>query len=722
MEGGTVKPKVALVYPPFAPAFIPSLGLGLLSAGVKALGFECRTFFWGLDLVSEIPQASVDDRLAAYKFLAGNGSFPINEWIFGGEVFPEYTETAGLLERYMRNLEFRASRSAASSSRSIWWRSFRKRFPRRRPMDLRPSDVVRDLRRGAGGYVARMASQLDDFDIIGIGTTFFQNLAALALAKELKQRWPDKIVVFGGANCEGAMGKAQLELFPFVDYVFSGEVDFSFPDFVMRQSRKAPVTDLPGIIYRDETGKVVEGPTAEPLQDLDRLPLPDFSDFVATREHADFLKKWDLVVAVESARGCWWGAKQHCTFCGLNALGMGFRQKSQERFQWEIEEMKRSYGARHFYITDNILSMSYFTEFMDWAKRSETELNFFWEIKSNINRAQATRLAEAGVNWVQPGIESFSSDVLQIMRKGVRGIQNAAFLKYAAENGLLVIYYILYGFPGEQAETYYEMESDLRKLVHLEPPRAVVSIHYDRFNPYYENQESFGIRLKPASQYRLVYPFSDEVISRLAYYFERDDSPKFPYAAGLRKEVRRWQVAYERATIRNAGSALSWEAAADEILIDDCRPGFQNRRYRLRNHAVPVFHAMDAPTTLKAVMRSIEAARPSAHGSNDGDRGGGPEAKRPNGGSERAHAGSTGSGLWRAFGRREEVISFTREEFNSRPTDCLQSLVANGVLYVEGDWYLALPVAKGSRQAQSTTRRWRSTTLAGGIQNTPWYV
>jgi ribosomal peptide maturation radical SAM protein 1 len=520
------------------------------------------------------------------------------------------------------------------------------------------------------------------------------------------------------------MGRTQLEQFPFVDYVFSGEVDRSFPEFVRRRFRNEPVEDVPGIVYRTGRGEVALGPCAEPIQDLDRLPLPDFDDFAAARERQGIASIRELVVALESARGCWWGAKQHCTFCGLNALGMAYRQKSQDRFRWEVEEIGKRYRTRHFYITDNILSMSYFKEFVDWAGRSPTERNFFWEIKANINRHQARSLARAGINWLQPGIEHFSSEVLQIMKKGVKGIQNIAFLKYANENGLLIPYYILYGFPGETAEMYQKMERNLRKLVHLEPPRAVGAINYERFNPYHQNPEAYGFRLRPVPHYRLFYPFSEDVLSKLVYFFERDDSPKFPYVEGVKREVREWQKAYELSSARKERSSLSWTEEGGEIVIDDRRAGFPRRRYRLADHAAAVFHALDRPTTLEAAAKSAEAA--SSEGPRESprpERRASPEARAPGVGPRRTDrkTGTRSKPWWTGHGS-EEVISFTPEEFGREPARCLEPLVLGGILYVEDDWYLALPVARASHRPSSTIRRWHTTTVGlEAMRATPWW-
>jgi ribosomal peptide maturation radical SAM protein 1 len=718
------RPKVALVYPPFGPKFSPPLGLALLSAGVKKLGFDCRTFFWSMDLIEEIQGGDLDAGLSAYEFFACTRAFPVNEWIFAKQVFPELPDDSDLVKGYVGriNLLFDSRFGPKKNGR---WRLRKEPSQAWRPkrLDLSAHDLVYHMRDHASVYVATMADRLAIYDIIGIASTFYQNLAALALAKELKRRWPQKTVVLGGANCEGVMGQAQAEQFSFLDYVFSGEVDFSFPEFVRRRSQNAPVDDLPGIIYRDAQGKLVTGPSAPPLQALDELPLPDYDDLVATRERMGIAAGRELVLAVESARGCWWGAKHHCTFCGLNALGMDYRQKRQERFQWEIEELARRYGTRHFYVTDNILSMSYFNEFVKWAEQSRVRLNFFWEIKANLTRRQVESLAHAGINWLQPGIESFSSEVLDLMRKGVKGIQNIALLKYARENGMLVPYFILYGFPGEEASSYEEMARRVRMLVHLEPPRTVSPINYERFNPYFENRESYGLRLRPIRQYRMLYPFSDEIISRLVYYFERDDGPKFPYIAEVKKEVIRWQKEYARAAGREQNSSLSWVRSRDAIVIDDHRPGFPRCRYRLQDHAIPVFHALDRPTTLKAVVKETKEVTSPDHRAADHDTDSDARPSRFSGnGTNGSETESFGSRVKRSLMGRERVVSFSREEFERNPAECLEPLVTAGILYVENDWYIALPVVAGPNPTRSTLRQWSGTTAGvEAMRATPWW-
>ena len=80
----------------------------------------------------------------------------------------------------------------------------------------------------------------DNYSIIGFTSQYWQQVASLALARRIKERWPDKIIAFGGANCDGVMGQTLLRLFAFVDWAFSGEADISFPRAVVQWQQGKP--------------------------------------------------------------------------------------------------------------------------------------------------------------------------------------------------------------------------------------------------------------------------------------------------------------------------------------------------------------------------------------------------------------------------------------------------------------------------------------------------
>ena len=93
--------------------------------------------------------------------------------------------------------------------------------------------------------------------------------------------------------------------------------------------------------------------------------------------------------------------------------------------------------------------MRYFGDLL--PKLRETGYNFrlFFETKANLKREQLQAMREAGVLAIQPGIESFSTPILKLMEKGVTALQNIRLLKWCAEFGILHVWNVIYGFPGE---------------------------------------------------------------------------------------------------------------------------------------------------------------------------------------------------------------------------------------------------------------------------------
>ena len=50
----------------------------------------------------------------------------------------------------------------------------------------------------------------------------------------------------------------------------------------------------------------------------------------------------------ETSRGCWWGERMHCTFCGLNGATMSYRSKSPRRAVDELMTRRRAIRAARF--------------------------------------------------------------------------------------------------------------------------------------------------------------------------------------------------------------------------------------------------------------------------------------------------------------------------------------------------------------------------------------
>src|SRR5260370_24175623 len=190
------------------------------------------------------------------------------------------------------------------------------------------------------------------------------------------------------------------------------------------------------------------------LRDLDALAVPDFGDYFAGLEQSTGGSNVVPTLLFETSRGCWWGAKSHCTFCGLNGGAMAFRSKSARRALEELEYLVQRWRIENVEAVDNILDMKYFRDVLPALAEWKWPLQLFYEVKSNLSREQVHLLRDAGVRRIQPGIESLNDHILKLMKKGTTALRNIQLLKWCQEYGVTAEWSMLYGFPGETRPAY----------------------------------------------------------------------------------------------------------------------------------------------------------------------------------------------------------------------------------------------------------------------------
>src|SRR5215468_7728375 len=480
--------RVLLLSLPFASPYYPNIGLSLLKAAVTREAVDCDIRYPHLEYAEEVGTAD-------YEFLSDTAHFSalLGEWIFAAAAHGE-APTTGL--DYCTDLLVH---------------DYPDRFPVPRLLQ------VLAARQGAATFIDSCFRSIDwsRYAIVGFTSSFQQTMASLALARRIKESHPDILIVFGGANCEGEMGIELHRCYPFIDIVCSGEGDRAFPTLVRRFLGGEPYGGLPGLIVRDGAQTVVPAALADPVRDMDGLPYPDFTDFFD--QHAKLPavhRRYPPVPMFETARGCWWGAKHHCKFCGLNGQTMAFRSKSQARAYGELIDLVDRYGTDVVSV-DNILDMTYFKELLPRIAAGQRRIVMHVETKSNLRRDQIELMARAGLRKIQPGIESLDSEILRLMDKGCTMLQNVQTLKLAAESGVYVEWNFLYGFPGEEPRQYGAMERIVPTLRHLHPPGAWARVRPDRFSPYFNDPASFGVDIEAAPAYRYVFPFAADSVRRL---------------------------------------------------------------------------------------------------------------------------------------------------------------------------------------------------------------
>ncbi|BCJ50698.1 RiPP maturation radical SAM protein 1 [Actinoplanes sp. NBRC 14428] len=576
---------VVLVSMPFMAVYRPSIQIGLLKAIAERHGFPAATLHANLDLAALIGPDYYT------RFSEPRGRM-LGDWLFSVAAFGDAAPDpdGAFVDRFAAELAYVDDNPERLRKRLLHTRE----------------QVIPD-------YLDALADEphWEHARVAAFSSTYYQNAASFALARRLKQRFPHLVTVFGGANFDDEMGLELVRSVDCVDLAVIGEGDTAFPRLLAALAAGTDPAEVPGVARRDG-GTVRATPPDPPRPSLDDLPIPDYSEYFARAERLGILPpagRRNVWIPFESARGCWWGEKHHCTFCGLNGTSMRFRAKSPQRVLDELGEQARRHRSFRFEAVDNIIDPAYLTSLLPVLVERETGYEFFYEVKANLTRRQLKLFALAGLTRVQPGIESLSTHVLKLMRKGITAAQNVNTLRWAAYYGIDVSWNILWGFPGETADDYAAQARLLPHLRHLKPPDAAGRVWLERFSPLFTEREAFPLRSRvPELSYRYVYPEAVD-LDRVAYMFEYDPVEALPPAtyAELATAVGDWRAGWDG----GARPALTYWSAPGLLQIYDERIAGQEGTYAFGGAAAEVYLACsDRPATAAGVHRRLGGRLP----------------------------------------------------------------------------------------------------------------
>lgn len=577
---------VLLVCMPFGPVFSPSIGLTLLRGSLEREGLSARVRYFSIrfaELIGQHTYVGVEGgRRPAVNDLAG-------EWIFSRALAPTAHDD-DYVERILRRREAWGSAALAPPVSDA---TIARLVAARECVEPFLAWCVEEV------VAARPR-------VLGFTSVFQQHTASLALARRVKDALPDTVIVMGGANCEGSMGAETVRQYPWIDAVVSGEGEVILPRLVRRVRTGETLDDLPGVRTKRSVDLAPAGPfpNAPAVSSLDDLPVPDYADYMAEFRASPFDKRWVPTFPFETSRGCWWGVKHHCTFCGLNGASMAYRSKSPTRAMDELVGLTDAYPGCEVQVVDTILDMQYFKTFLPELARRGPRARLLYETKANLKKDQLRILREAGVTEIQPGIESFSDDVLKLMRKGVTALQNVQLLKWCKEVGVEPVWNIIWGFPGEPAGAYEKMATLARQLTHLTPPAAFEGLRLDRFSPNFDEADRLGCDdVQPLAPYKYIYDLPPDALSRLAYFFEfrhRHGYDPAAHAGPLLRALHDWRR-------RHRDSDLFSIALTDRLLIWDFRPKARARLVELAGIDRELYEACDQIADAGALMARLGA-------------------------------------------------------------------------------------------------------------------
>lgn len=350
------------------------------------------------------------------------------------------------------------------------------------------------------------------YQIVGCSSNWEQNNFCVAFLEKIKALKPSCTTIIGGANCAGGMAHGIASLSDSIDYLFSGEGETVFADFLKDFSK--------GILPEN---RVITG---TPLMDLDANPLPEFSDYIEQRKlFLGHKNTQGYAIGFESSRGCSWAK---CHYCGMSGPHKtAFRQKSSEKTLSDLEQIQEKFPDKNILMSDLVMPRGYQDDMLPRLSKKNNSPAIAYEQRPDLDLSALKTLKKAKVDFIKVGIESFSTPLLRLMKKGVRARHNVLLLRNAMIAGVMVDWNLLWGFPGEALVGYEETLELIPLIHHLCPPAVFRHICIDRFSDYHNQPELFDItNIRPWEVYRNVYPESAD-IDNLAYRFIGD----YPSAA-----------------------------------------------------------------------------------------------------------------------------------------------------------------------------------------------
>jgi radical SAM superfamily enzyme YgiQ (UPF0313 family) len=219
------------------------------------------------------------------------------------------------------------------------------------------SDTVRDSYQFMPNlfHLAPINSVVDQYQnpsVAAFSVSMWNEQMSLRVAHDVKQRFPNCVVIFGGAQVPHD-GRAYLLEHDFIDFAVRGEGEESFTEILERLTLGQDQDGIPGITWRTQSGEIRFDASERPFnRDLDDYPSPYlegmFDELLETRRDLTFQ------AIIETNRGC----PFKCTFCywGKGGLSRKYRYHGMDRVKAEIDWLGQR-GIRYVFNADSNFGM-----------------------------------------------------------------------------------------------------------------------------------------------------------------------------------------------------------------------------------------------------------------------------------------------------------------------------------------------------------------------------
>ncbi len=300
-----------------------------------------------------------------------------------------------------------------------------------------------------------VVESLDNPAFIGFSNYIWNTQYNIALAKKIKAKYPECVILFGGHNIPP--DSSYLEKYPFIDFLIHGEGEEAFKALLLQLCKENPdFSSVPNLSYRKSETQIIKNPT-EVLTRTD-YPSPYLTglfDYIY-EEYPDM----QLDAIIETSRGC----PRVCAYCDWGCNNKKIKLFPIERVFAEIDwfaehRVKFIWGAdanfgayeRDMEIVDYFVKVREKTGYPERIRTNYSMLNY--ESVFEINRKfEKYGLSKEGATL---SFQSLDPTTLEnIGRKNMSLDKFSKLISMYKKAGVTTYSELIVGLPGETYESF----------------------------------------------------------------------------------------------------------------------------------------------------------------------------------------------------------------------------------------------------------------------------
>ena len=305
--------------------------------------------------------------------------------------------------------------------------------------------------------IEQLMNRMVDPDVVGLSSYTWNTSYNEVLAKAVKQRYPNCVLIIGGANTPNKSDGFFKDA-PYVDYLIHQEGEISFTGLLQSFIGMVSDEDVPGISINKDGKTLMTGPSQR-IMDLSQVPSPYTMGLF---DHLDKMypgKIWNAVI--ETNRGC----PFMCTFCDWGGTTFSKVKKfGLERIEEELEWMGKN---KIEMLTNTDANFGIFKdrdmEITEMLVRTKKKHGFPILFDTNWSKNATVELVDMAVKLMEAdmmrrftmALQSTNPEVLKnIKRVNLKEEAMTKVVETAFREGMSVNTELIVGLPGETWESW----------------------------------------------------------------------------------------------------------------------------------------------------------------------------------------------------------------------------------------------------------------------------